>query len=430
MLYLKKRITMDSTISLDFSRSIDQLCNQLSISHIVVPKIDTYKNIFEFISEFEMVTAMLPDNQRVKLLVKAFPAGRHMAWYEDMIKSLASNASWKNIKPKIIERYSDTEDRDRHLRRLDTIKFNPEGSVKLFDYVEEIIYSFSKAFPKEGTDTKLRYIKSKLPSKTLLTLSTIPDFISATSIEDFMKGIRLFDTLKAGSDVTEDSSNEKLKVNELFTVIKDLIEGIKQQAATKVVSALTPRSGSPADSRRGEMITHPNMRREESPGRNNYRRYQERSPSPYGRNYQRSPSPARHSNGPNYNNQNYRNDEQYYNRNMERNYHQNRYNRPNNYPDNNHYNTDNPPTNNTQVTSYERGRSPPPRNFYQNRYPMENNFNPSSYNRPSRRMMYQENKPNIAFDSDRYYQRFGYPTQPCPNCEAMHWVRHCPETLN
>lgn len=421
---------MDSTITQDFSRSIDQLCNQLSISHIVVPKIDTYKSIYEFISEFEMVTVMLPDNQRVRLLAKAFPAGRHMAWYEDLIKSLASNSSWKNIKPKIIERYSNTEDRDRHLKRLETLKFNPEGSVKLFDYVEEVTYSFSKAFPSEGTDTKIRYIKSKLPPKTLLTLSTIPNFISATTIEDFMKGIRLFDTLKAGVEVTEDSSNEKLKVNELVTVIKDLIEGIKQQATTKVVSALTPRSGSPVDSRRGGIITHPNVRGEESPGRNNYRGYQERSPNLYGRNHQRSPSPNRPSTGSNYNNQNYRNVEQYYSRNMDRNQHQNRYNRLNNYHDSNRYNDENPPTNDTQLTSYNRGRSPPPRNYQQNRYPMENDINTSSYNRPNRQTMYRENKPNIAFDSDRYYQRFGYPNQPCPNCESMHWVRHCPETLN
>lgn len=408
----------------EFSKSVDQLCTQLSISNIAVPKIDSYKNVFEFISDFEMATTMLPDHQRIKLMAKAFPAGRYMAWYDENIKSHIESSSWGAIKTKIIERYSDTEDRDRHLRRLDSMKYNPDGSIKLFDFVEEILFSFSKAFPKEDEDTKIRYIKNKLPVTIIPTLLTIQQYNSATKLEDFLKAIRQFDILKVGLNKSEDTTNEKLKLGELVTVIKDLVEGIKQQTSTKVVSALTSRSASPVDPRRGRMIDNSNLRRESSPGRNNYPRQYERSPSPYRRYEQRSPSPARRSSH-NYNNYNRYNNEQYYGRHTNRDYQQNNYNRPNNYQ----HNIEQGSTNNNQLLPYQRGRSPPPRNYYQNRYPMENNYNTSAYSRPHQTITQNENKASNAFDSDHYFQRFGYPSTPCPNCQAMHWVRHCPENL-
>lgn len=411
--------------SQDLSRSLDQIFGQLSLANIVVPKIDTYKNVFEFINEFESDTAMLPDDQKCKLLAKAFPAGRYMAWYEKEIKPIINSSSWKTVKSKIIERYSDTEDRDRHLKRLEAMKFNQDSTLKLFDFVEELSYSFSKAFPKEDDDTKIRYIKNKLPSAILPTLSTISQYSTASKMEDFLKGIRHYDVLKAGCQGSDDSSAEKLKVNELVTVLKDLVNGIKQQASSNAVSALMPRSSSPNDSRRREMVGQHNSRRENSPGRVNHRSYHDRSPSPYNRRFeQRSPSPAQPSVGSNF---------QY-----QYNHEQNNDRNANRYPQHNHYNPSNyqhsgnrnQPVNNYQNKTYLRGRSPPPIDYQQGNYSMDNNTNNPPYYRSNHQSTSAANKVSGAFNNDHYYQRFGYPPTPCANCQSMHWMRHCPDNLN
>lgn len=407
----------------DLSKTLDQIFGQLSLANIVVPKIDTYKNVFEFINEFESDTAMLPDDQKCRLLAKAFPAGRYMAWYEKEIKPIITSSSWKTVKNKIIERYSDTEDRDRHLRRLDSMKFNQDGTLKLFDFVEELSFSFSKAFPNEDDNTKIRYIKNKLPSAILPTLSTISQYSTASRMEDFLKGIRQYDILKAGCQTTDDSSGEKLKVNELVTVLKDLVNGIKQQAPTNVVSAVVPRGSSPVDSRRREMIGQRDSRRDNSPGRVNYRNYHDRSPSPFGRRFeQRSPSPARPSVSSTYRNQ--YNNEHYNNQNISK------YPNPNHNPQNYQQNQIQP-ANNYQSKTYLRGRSPPPRNYQQGNCPADNSHNNNEpYYQSNRQVGSQLNKVSGAFNSEHYYARFGYPPTPCANCQSMHWMRHCPDNLN
>lgn len=408
------------TYSQDISRSVNQLCTQLSLTNIAVPKIDTFKNVFEFLGEFEMATAMLQEDQKIKLLAKAFPTGRHFAWYENEIIKCQPELSWQAIKSKITERYSDTEDRDRHLKRLETMKFSPDGPLKLFDYVEETLYSFSKAFPKEDEDTKIRYIKNKMPSAILPTLSTISSYLTATKLDEFLKGIRQYDILKARCQSTSESSQDKMNVNELVTVLKDLVSGIKQQQSSNVVSALVPRSSSPIDNRQREIVGR-NSRRDSSPGRPNNLQYHNRSPSPYNRRYDRSPSPARPSVGSNYqnNNNNYQNTNQYPNRNQ--------YN-ASNYQHNNNLSRS---VNNYQSGSTMRGRSPPGRMNQQENYVRENNNNNNPrYYQPNRPPTLQTNNTFEAFNNEHYYQKFGYPPTPCANCQCMHWTRHCPDNLN
>ena len=112
----------------DVTRSIDQLFGQLSISNITVPRVDAYKDIFEFLNEFETVSATLSDEQQLRILVKAFPPGRLRAWFERELKPLIVTGSpWSTVKTKIISYYSDKEDRDRHFSRLQGLKFKPEG---------------------------------------------------------------------------------------------------------------------------------------------------------------------------------------------------------------------------------------------------------------------------------------------------------------
>ena len=102
--------------------AVNQLCAQLSMSNIVVPRFDAFTDVFDFMNEFETVTATLPEEFKLKVLVKAFPAGRQSAWYEAELKPLIlAEEPWLTVKNKIISRYADSEDRDRHYSRLKSI---------------------------------------------------------------------------------------------------------------------------------------------------------------------------------------------------------------------------------------------------------------------------------------------------------------------
>lgn len=417
----------DSTFYQDISRSVDQLSAQLSISNIssisniTVPRLDTSRDVFEFISEFEMATAMLPDAQRVKLLVKSFPPGRLSSWYESELKPLV-NQPWSAIKTKIIDRYSDTEDCDRHLRRLETLKFNPDGKSKLFDHVEDILYSFSKAFPHEKEETKIRYAKSKLPLVILPALSNIPNYHS-TELKQFLKALRQYDILKSGCPNVQVNQSGAANVTEMVKALKDLFVDMKQQTSRNVVSAMGSRNQSPVRPSSRDIADQSNRRRDDSPRRISYQRYQERPPSPYNSHaQQRALSPSKHFVDPN------------------NNYYNNRYYPLNNnhyYPNQSHYHhyqnrqldpisQDNQSTEFSRNRQYQRGSSPNARNYRSNNSYLQNEDVRSRERSPSR----VGNKQINAFDNTRYYEKFGMPPSPCSNCQMMHWTRHCLENLN
>lgn len=407
---------MDFTIpTQDITKSMDQLCAQISMSNITVPRIDAYDNVFEFIAEFERATATLPDSQKGRLLVKAFPTGRYTSWYIDNLKSIIATSSWDSLKTKIIQRYSDEEDKDRHLKRLDTLKFDPNGSVKLSDFVEELLFSFSKALTKEDQETKIRFVKARLPPAILPTLSSLSHYVNAKTLDDFMRAFRQYDTLKANNRQLETNSGEKLKFNELCSVLKDLAEGLKKQA-TANVAALVPRSPSPDNRRPQVNAEQSGSQTRAMPGQVGYHTMRHRSPSPYqARDIRRTPSPNRLSVDRNYYNNNNPINQGYNNQYSNRNY--------NNYQSNNQQYS---PATDSQNRVYLRGRSPPPQTNYRSQNYMDTNNRGRS---PLRQPVANSSRSNNIYN-EAYYQRFGVPPYPCQYCQLNHWSRHCPDHLN
>lgn len=427
--------TSDSVLG-ELSKTVEQFCSQFSLSNAIVPRFDSHNDVFTFITEYETATATLPEDQKKKLLVKSFPSGRLNAWYKEEIIPLVNTITWEAVKNKIIERFSDIEDRDRHVLRLESLKFNQDGSVKLYDYIEELVYSLSKAFPSlKDDDSKIRYIKAKLPSAIIPTLLTIPTFNTAKTIKELKEVFRLYDKLNAQRSNMDKSQSDTTKLTDLAQAIKGLVEvTLKQQRQTKdVVSALTPRSLSPAQPQHREIPERRYQSREASPGPSGYHRYQDRPNSPrYSRSPQRTPSPTRRVVDPNQ--YYYQNNNQNYNRNISynRNQYENRqqdyrYYEPNNYQSSSRF-VDQRSRNNYQNRSNYRASSPIPRNYGRN---VDNR----NYNSQEQQARPQNNEPSNfrqeeAFDLQAYYQKFGVPTSPCPKCHRMHWERHCHESLN
>ncbi|CAA2976866.1 Hypothetical predicted protein [Olea europaea subsp. europaea] len=380
----------------ELSKSVDQLCLTLSMSNLTVPRIDKFDNVFTFINEFELATATLPEDCRIKLLVKAFPPGRYSSWYDRNIKPIAGVAgAWKAIKKNIIKRYSDTEDRDRQFLRLQSMKFVENGSEKLFDYVEDLVFTLSLAFPdQKDDDTKIRYVKAHLPPSVQVSLRQISEYNNASYMDDFMKGIRQYDKLKLGGQKT-DEQGAKVSTAELVTLLKELSKGIKQEqeATRNVVAALRPsRNSSPGRSNSSTS----NQSRSDHVNR-------PRSISPFASSsHQRGPSPKRSP--------------------VEGNSCQNpecqaRANKSNHLANQGYRESKTPPPN------QPRSSSPKRKQGCSNCCPQ-----PSSSGSCQHQQLPAQDRP--VFDEKVYFDKFGVPLRPCKHCGCNHWDKHCPQHLN
>ena len=361
---------MDQTSFAEISKSVDQLFNHLSIANINVPRFDATKDVFDFLAEFEATTSIINDDQRPKLLLKAFPFDRTKAWFECELKpAIIAGKSWDSIKKKIIQRFSDTEDRDRHFVKLREAKFNPDSGQRLLDYIEDLIYSYKKAHSSGYSEEAcLKFIKATIPQRLIPTLNLISDFRKATKLEDLISGVKQFDSSYRNADMF--SSGQKLDNSEMHKLLKELLK--RSEATQSVVASLQVKFDEHKSSDRSKFTG--NGSNEDS----RYSRSRERPQSPSRWNDQCASGS--------------------YNRSPDRFWR--RGSSPNRYRDRN----GSPSRYGTRSSlQYNRDRSPTP-----------------EYQHTARS---NENK---AFDDRVYYNKFGKPPHPCEDCGGLHWKRHCP----
>lgn len=422
------------------NQSIDQLINQLSVVNINVPRVDAFKDIFEFVNEFESITAPLTDEQQLKLLIKAFPPGRLRNYYESVLKPLITpTATWQTIKAKIIEHYSDTEDRDRQLKRLQGMRFVDDGHKKLFDYVEELIYTFSKAFEGQDDGIKIRYVKSNLPATISQLLINNNDYNNPANLEQFLRGVRQYDRVKANQSTSDGCV--KLKSSELVTMMKEVFKDMQQEKEEKrhQVAALRPssREGSPG---RDGVLARPNSPRFQY-DQPYYNRNQQVNNPIYERKQtdyypQRSPSPARRfaASGEQYRPRYDRSPQRYV-----------RYDDTHVRPNHSQYEprqeycsrqaSYQPQDTYQSQLAYESLNSRGSQQFQHSQRTQDSRVTSRSLSPRAARLPQDSNTTQIAhneaaFSTERYYRKFGRPPTPCPRCQLMHWERHCPDYLN
>ena len=230
-------------MSQEFSKSMDQLCYQLSFANINITPFKDTSNVYEFIAGFELATAGLNDDQKVPLLAKAFPPGRYRYWFENTLQPLIKEKrSWHEAKSKIIERFTEPKDKDHHFKKLKKLEFDPDGHQSLTEFVDELTYAYKKAIGSQTThdDTLLiQHIKASLPSRVITTLSIYSDYRDAKSLEELNRAIREYDSLQSSPPGTSSNVNQSLA--EFTSMFQQLISGMKQeQEATRntIVAAL------------------------------------------------------------------------------------------------------------------------------------------------------------------------------------------------
>lgn len=190
-----------------------------------------------------MATSVLTEEQKLLLLAKAFPSGRHHAWFEiELSPLIKDHATWADVRAKIIERFSDTEDRDRHFHRLRELKFKPEVGHRLLDFVEDMLYSYRKAFPNESSqESRVRYVKAAIPQSLKSSLNMNPEFRDAKDEETLKRTARHFDMSNGG--LGNPKPDNRPGTPELASILKDLVNGIRKEGeATRaaIVAAFKP----------------------------------------------------------------------------------------------------------------------------------------------------------------------------------------------
>lgn len=292
--------TADKSIFDDMSRSVSRICDQMSLVNVNVPRFSSFKDVFDFLTEFETITSTHSDEQKLVLLTKAFPPGKHRAWFETELKPLIKEQKpWKDVKDVVIKRFSETENRDRHFLRLRELKFNPNGDQRLLDFVEDILYSYKKAYPQDtDQESKIRYVKASIPTSIKPSLSMIPEYQNAKTEDELKKGIKSYDVAQGNVSILK--ADDRIGISELASVLKEMMNGIKNEGeATRktIVAALNTERPSSSYHHKDE-----NYRRKEgqyrqdtrSPNRNDYHGHN-RSPRTTSPNYRdnRQNSPRR-----------------------------------------------------------------------------------------------------------------------------------------
>lgn len=372
---------LDTSMFQDVTRSVDNLCNQFSITSIKVPRFDVFNDVCEFFTEFETVTSTLSDKQKLLIIGKAFPQGCHRSWYEDILKKeIAANKPWSSVKSTIYKRFADSEDQDRYFVKLRELKYDPEANKPLLDFIDDLYHAYKRAYPSEDNQlTIIRYMKAAIPKETKLALNAFPEFRNAKTEETLKDAIKHYDQSCGFTKKSDINKSEITKMfKEMFLELKKDVTESRQAftAAIKTQEEKLSQVTSNYLQLNDKPMKYESPRYNRSPSPAYDKQRYARSPNRYGQNYRRSDSPQYH------NDQHGMRDE-----------------------------------------SARRYRSP----VRYNRSPVREHPVP---NRPSGQMVYNDNsKQQNIFDAELYLSKFGRPPSPCAYCGAWHWSKHCPMNL-
>ena len=221
--------------------SFNQMLTQMSLANVSIPKFTTGTNVFEFITEYELATITLSDEQRVKLLVRAFTPGDYRAWFETELEPLiVAGISWSTAKAKVLDRFSYANDTDNHFLALRDLRYDVRSGRPVIDFIDKMIYTYRKACPKDqGDDTVIRYIKTALPKEVLAHLQNDTNFREAKDLDSIKIAVRRFDASRDGLLVNHTKQQfNAADITEMFQKMLNTLKGDQEENRRVIVAAI------------------------------------------------------------------------------------------------------------------------------------------------------------------------------------------------
>lgn len=155
-------------------------------------------------------------------------------WFESKLKPQLFTTKWKDLKDKIIERYADKHETDRHLEKLRKNSYEPGSS--LMGFLEDFQYSFIKAFGKKGNSNEfdeelfIRLFKNAMPDSVKSKLITLPGYEEAKSTEELEKIVQKFDLqIKLEAKVNQP---QNIQISDLNTAIRGMMKSFQDEIET------------------------------------------------------------------------------------------------------------------------------------------------------------------------------------------------------
>ena len=102
------------------------------------------------------------------------------------------------------------------------------GEQSLLGYIEDILYSYERAYPNEPTTNVLKYIKLSIPPSLKALLNLYVDFKEATSIDMLKSAVKDYDVAK-GSSPKKRSGKDSTQ--ELANIIMKLVSSVKRDSS-------------------------------------------------------------------------------------------------------------------------------------------------------------------------------------------------------
>lgn len=83
-----------------------------------------------YLNSSKATTIGLPDEQRPKLLIKAFMPDQYQPWFEsELTPRISAGATWPDLKRTLVERFANVSEQERHIDKLRALDFKPEAGT-------------------------------------------------------------------------------------------------------------------------------------------------------------------------------------------------------------------------------------------------------------------------------------------------------------
>ena len=208
------------------TESVDRLVNHLSVNNIQPPRFDAFKDVHDFLVQFEKITLALDDAQKLLVLPKAFPVDCHRSWYEtELLPLIESEPSWPSVKKAIVSRFSSSDEQDKHFARLRDLKYDPDSNKSLLSYIEDVIYSYKRAHPNDSVINTIKYVKASVSPAIKSKLNLYVDFKNADSFEMLKSAAK--DSDQANSSTQDTKKPEPTQ--EFVKLFQEMITSFKRE---------------------------------------------------------------------------------------------------------------------------------------------------------------------------------------------------------
>lgn len=211
-----------------------------TLTNVTIPEFGGLPNedVSVFLKRFKVATLTFSEELRCLALNKALVGSAH-TWAKANIKNLLLTGAWKEIKKKIIERFSPPDRELRYQEKLNKLKYESVRGT-LISYAEEYVDTYKKAYGKVNDQDVIRSLSLNLPTNIIRHLNTLSDdwqqFSTLPALYTLLRRIEYKIIPYEPKEIEEKIGTEAIA--KLLKELKQSIETHRDKSETKEAGAI------------------------------------------------------------------------------------------------------------------------------------------------------------------------------------------------